>query len=33
MKYYANFSVNNGTSFKNPLEDTNLRRITKGIKE
>lgn len=33
MKYYANFLINNGTSFRNPLEDANLRRITKEIKE
>lgn len=33
MKYYANFSVNNGTSLRDPLEDTNLKRITKEIKE
>ena len=33
MKYYANFNVNNGTRLQNPLEDTNLKRITKSIKE
>ena len=32
MKYYANFN-NNGTRLQNPLEDTNLKRITKAIKE
>lgn len=33
MKYYANFNVNNGTRLQNPLEDTNLKRITKEIKD
>lgn len=33
MKYYANFNVNNGTRLQNPLEDTNLKRITKEVKE
>lgn len=33
MKYYANFNVNNGTRLHNPLCDTNLKRITKEIKE
>lgn len=33
MKYLANFLVNNGTFLSMPLEDTNLKRITKEIKE
>ena len=28
MKYYANFSVNNGTSLREPLEDTKKKMTT-----
>lgn len=33
MKYYANFTANNGTSLIEPLEDTNKARIIKSIRE
>lgn len=33
MKYYANFTANNGTSMIEPLEDTNKARIIKSIRK
>ena len=30
--YYANFVANNGTRFMNPIKDTNLKRIIKGVR-
>ena len=33
MKYFANYNANNGTSLLNDLCDTNLRRITKDIRD
>lgn len=32
-KYFANYLVNNSSSMQTPIEDTNLARITKSIKE
>lgn len=32
-KYFANYVVNNNSSLLHPIEDTNLLRITKRIKE
>lgn len=32
-KYYANYNANNGTRFNKPIEDTNLKRIIKDIRE
>ena len=31
--YKANFLANNGTRFMNPIEDTNLRRIVRSVRE
>ena len=31
--YYANFNANNGTHFQKPIEDTNLKRIIKSVRE
>lgn len=31
--YYANFNANNGTRFQKPIEDTNLKRIIKSVRE
>lgn len=33
MKYYANFNVNNGSHLSESLCDTNLKRITKEIRD
>lgn len=32
-KYFANYVVNNNSTLQHPIEDTNLIRITKRIKE
>ena len=32
MKYYANFSANNGTSLATPYEGTNLKEIIRDIR-
>lgn len=31
--YKANFLANNGTRFENPIEDSNLERIIKSIRQ
>ena len=31
--YQANFYANNGTRFIKPIEDTNLKRIIKSVRE
>ena len=31
--YKANFNANNGTRFMKPIEDTNLSRIIKSVRE
>ena len=32
MRYYANFSANNGTHMMTPIEDSNKSRIIKSIR-
>lgn len=33
MAYFANYNANNGTRFAKDIEDTNLRRLIKDIRD